>query len=44
MSIVKLLGSLPVSVRSNSDDMVSVTIGLDDEGEALLAELRSVVG
>jgi hypothetical protein len=33
---------LPVSIRSNTDDAVSVTIG--HTGEALLVELRSVVG
>jgi hypothetical protein len=44
VSIVPLPRDLPVSVRGNTDDTVSVTIGHADEGEALLAELRSVVG
>jgi hypothetical protein len=44
VSLVKLPRRLPVSVRSNTDDTVSATIGHADEGEALLAELRSVVG
>lgn len=43
VSIVRLPRALPVSVRSNTDDTVSATIGHADEGEALLAELRSVV-
>jgi hypothetical protein len=44
VSIVRLPSDLPIAVRSNSDGTVSVTIGHADEGEALLAELRSVVG
>jgi hypothetical protein len=41
---MKLPRDLPVSVRSNTDDTVSITVGHADEGQGLLAELRSVVG
>lgn len=44
VSIVKLPRDLLVSVRSNTDGTMSVTIGHADEGEALLAEVRSVAG
>jgi hypothetical protein len=35
---------LPVAVRLNTDDTVSVTIGHRDEGDALLADLRTLIG
>jgi hypothetical protein len=35
---------LPVAVRVNTDDTVSVTIGHADEGDALLADLRTLIG
>ena len=44
VSILRLPREVPVSVRSNTDGTVSVTVGHVDAGEALLAELRSVVG
>jgi hypothetical protein len=44
VSIVKLPRGLPVSVRSNTDDTVSVTVGHDDDGEAPLADLRTLMG
>jgi hypothetical protein len=44
VSIVKLLRDLAVSVGRNTDDAVSAIIGHASEGQALLVELRSVVG
>jgi hypothetical protein len=35
---------LPVAVRLNTDETVSVTIGHRDEGDALLADLRTLIG
>jgi hypothetical protein len=35
---------LPVAVRRNTDETVSVTIGHQDEGDALLADLRTLIG
>ena len=35
---------LPVAVRLNTDETVSVTIGRRDEGDALLADLRTLIG
>jgi hypothetical protein len=35
---------LPVAVRRNTDETVSVTIGHRDEGDALLADLRTLIG
>jgi hypothetical protein len=35
---------LPVAVRLNTDETVSVTIGHADEGDALLADLRTLIG
>jgi hypothetical protein len=35
---------LPVAVRLNTDETVSVTIGHGDEGDALLADLRTLIG
>jgi hypothetical protein len=39
-----LPGDVPVAVRRNSDETVSVTIGHGDEGDALLADLRTLIG
>jgi hypothetical protein len=36
--------NVPVAVRLNTDDTVSVTIGHRDEGDALLADLRTLIG
>jgi hypothetical protein len=35
---------VPVAVRRNTDETVSVTIGHGDEGDALLADLRTLIG
>jgi hypothetical protein len=35
---------LPVAVRRNTDETVSVTIGHRHEGDALLADLRTLIG
>jgi hypothetical protein len=35
---------LPMAVRLNTDETVSVTIGHGDEGDALLADLRTMIG
>jgi hypothetical protein len=35
---------LPVAVRLNTDETVSVTIGHSDEGDALLTDLRALMG
>ena len=35
---------VPVAVRLNTDDTVSVTIGHRDESDALLADLRTLIG
>jgi hypothetical protein len=35
---------LPVAVRLNTDETVSLTIGHRDEGDALLADLRTLIG
>jgi hypothetical protein len=35
---------LPVAVRLNTDATVSVTIGHRDEGDALMADLRTLIG
>jgi hypothetical protein len=35
---------LPVAVRLNTDETVSVTIGHADVGDALLADLRTLIG
>jgi hypothetical protein len=40
---LKLPDDLPVSVRPNTDGSVGMTIGHDD-GEALLADLRALMG
>ena len=39
-----LPGDLPVSVRENTDGSVGMTIGHDDDGEALLADLHALMG
>jgi len=41
---LKLPEDLPVSVREYTDGSVGVTIGHDDDGEALLADLRALMG
>jgi hypothetical protein len=35
---------LPLSVRSNTDGSVGITVGHDDDGEALLADLQGLMG
>ena len=35
---------VPVAVRLNTDETVSVTIGHRDEGDAVLADLRTLIG
>jgi hypothetical protein len=35
---------LPVAIRLNTDETASVTIGHRDEGDALLADLRTLIG
>jgi hypothetical protein len=35
---------VPVAVRLNTDETVSVTIGHADVGDALLADLRTLIG
>jgi hypothetical protein len=42
--VSKLPRDLPVAVRLNTDATVSVTIGHADEGDALLADLRTLIG
>jgi hypothetical protein len=44
VAMLQLPADLPVSVRHNTDATVSVTIGHGDDGDALLAELHSLVG
>jgi hypothetical protein len=41
---LKLPGDLPVSVRENTDGSVGLTVGYDDDGGALLADLRALIG
>jgi hypothetical protein len=41
---LKLPEGLPVSLRENTEGSVGVTIGHDDDGEALLADLRKLMG
>ena len=41
---VKLPHDLDLSLRLNTDDTVSVTLGHRDPGEAFLAELATLVG
>ena len=41
---LKLPDDLPVSVRPNTDGSVALTVGHDDHGEALLADLRALMG
>jgi hypothetical protein len=42
--VSKLPRDLPVAVRLNTDATVSVTIGHGNEGDALLADLRTLIG
>lgn len=44
MSIVKLPEDLPVSVRPNTDGSVAIAAWHEDDGEALLADLRALMG
>ena len=44
VAVLKPPDSLPVSIGLNTDGTVSVTIGHGDAGDALLTELRSLVG
>ena len=41
---LKLPEDLPVSARPNTDGSVAITVGYDDDGEALLADLRTLMG
>ena len=41
---LKAPDDLPVSVRPNTDGSVGITVGHDDDGEALLADLRALMG
>ena len=41
---LKLPEDLPVSVRPNSGGSVGFTVGHDDDGEALVADLRALMG
>lgn len=42
---LKLPDNLPVSVRENTDESVGLTVGHDDDdGQALLADLRALMG
>ena len=44
VSALTLPGELPVSIRPNTDGSVGITIGHEDDGEALLADLRALMG
>jgi hypothetical protein len=44
VAVLKPPDSLPVSIGLNTDGTVSVTMGHGDAGDALLTELRSLVG
>jgi hypothetical protein len=39
-----LVSTLPHDLPLNTDETVSVTIGHADEGDALLADLRTLIG
>lgn len=41
---LKLRDDLPVSVRENTDGSIGIAVGHDDDGEALLADLRALMG
>jgi hypothetical protein len=41
---LKLPEDLPVSVRENTDGSVGLTVGHHDHGEALLVDLRALMG
>ncbi|MGH6897978.1 MAG: hypothetical protein ACREJ5_15775 [Geminicoccaceae bacterium] len=41
---MKLPEDLQVSVRSNTDGSVGLTVGYDDDGEGLLADVRALIG
>lgn len=42
-SLVRAPGDLPVSVRPNTDGSVGMTVGHEDDGDALLADLRALM-